>query len=126
MPFVIVLIALMLALGALPDAHHSWTVEYDAGRPVAVKGVVTKVEWTNPHTHIYVDVKDDQGGVINWNFEMASTLALERGGWSRRTLQPGDHVTIAGYAGRVVTIRSIATAVTTADGREFFVGTPGN
>jgi len=51
-----------------------------------VKGVVSKVEWTNPHTHFYVDVKDDKGEVTTWNFEMASTLALERSGWSRKTL----------------------------------------
>ena len=69
-------------------AHHSWTADYDSAKPVTVKGVVTKVEWTNPHTHFYIESKDEKGTVTSWNFEMASTLALERGGWSRKTL-PG-------------------------------------
>jgi DNA/RNA endonuclease YhcR with UshA esterase domain len=107
------------------SAHHSWTADYDATKEVTVKGVVTKVEWTNPHTHIYLESKDDKGTVINWNFEMASTLALERAGWSRRTLKIGDLVTIGGYGGRAVTTRAVARSITTNDGRELFVGKPG-
>src|SRR5918999_5820899 len=82
-----------LCLAAPVAAHHSWTADYDGGKPVTVKGVVTKVEWTNPHTHFYIDSKDEKGTVTAWNFEMASTLALERSGWSRKTLQVGDQVT---------------------------------
>ena len=106
--------------------HHSWTADYDAARPVTVKGVVTKVEWTNPHTHFYVESKDEKGTVTNWNFEMASTLALERGGWSRKTLPVGTEVTISGFGGRAVTERAIASSITTADGRSLFVAKPGN
>ena len=84
----------LLCLSAPIAAHHSWTADYDGGKPVTVKGVVSKVEWTNPHTHFYVDVKDDKGNVTTWNFEMASTLSLERGGWSRKTLAVGTEVTI--------------------------------
>ena len=84
-------------------AHHSWTADYDAAKPVTVKGVVTKVEWTNPHTHFYIESKDEKGTVTSWNFEMASTLALERGGWSRKTLPVGAEVTISGFGGRAVT-----------------------
>ena len=103
-------------------AHHSWTADYDGGKPVTVKGVVTKVEWTNPHTHFYIDAKDEKGSVTAWNFEMASTLALERAGWSRKTLQVGDQVTITGFGGRAVTERAIAQTITTADGRALFAG----
>jgi len=106
-------------------AHHSWTVEYDAARRVTVKGVVTRMEWTNPHTRIYIDSTDEKGMVTSWNFEMASTVALERGGWSRRTLQPGTTVTIDGFEGRTIRTRAIASAVKTAEGKNLFVGSPG-
>lgn len=108
------------------SAHHSWTADYDAGKPVTVKGVVTKVEWTNPHTHFYIESKDEKGTVTSWNFEMASTLALERGGWSRKTLAVGSEVTISGFGGRAVVERAIASSIVTADGRSLFVAKPGN
>ena len=107
-------------------AHHSWTADYDGGKPVIVKGVVTKVEWTNPHTHFYIESKDEKGTVTAWNFEMASTLALERSGWSRKTLPVGAEVTIGGFGGRAVTERAIASSITTADGRSLFVAKPGS
>ena len=119
-----VVLAMLAAvtLTASVAAHHSWTADYDASKPVTVKGVVTKVEWTNPHTHFYIDSKDERGEVTSWNFEMASTLALERSGWSRKTLQVGDQVTITGFGGRAVTQRAIAQTITTADGKALFAG----
>ena len=112
----------LVLLAAPIGAPHTWTADYDAGKPVTVKGVVTKVDWTNPHTHFYVDSTDEKGTVTSWNFEMASTLALERAGWSRRTLSVGMQVTIGGFGGRAVTTRAIASSITTADGKELFVG----
>ena len=121
------LIAAALVFAAAPlAAHHSWTADYDGGKPVTVKGVVTKVEWTNPHTHFYIEAKDEKGAVTMWNFEMASTLALERGGWSRKTLNPGDKVSVEGFGGRSAITRAIVTSITTADGRELFVAKRGN
>lgn len=114
----------LFCLAAPIAAHHSWTSDYDGDKPVTVKGVVTKVEWTNPHVHIYVDSTDEKGTVTSWNFEMASTLSLERGGWSRRTLSVGAEVTIGGFGGGAVTERAIAGSITTADGRALFVGEP--
>ena len=114
-------LALVCAVARV-GAHHSWTAEYDAKKPVTVKGVVTKVEWTNPHTHFYIEGKGEDGSVTTWNFEMASTLALERAGWTRKTLQPGDEVTITGYGGKAVLTRAVAGSMTTADGRPLFVG----
>src|SRR4029078_613684 len=107
-------------------AHHSWTAEYDAKKPVAVKGTVSKVEWTNPHTHFYVDVTDASGTVTTWNFKMASTPALERGGWSRKTLPVGTQVVVEGFAGRSVPARAIVTSFKGGDGKEFFVPKLGN
>ncbi|MBI2185766.1 MAG: hypothetical protein HYU37_01440 [Acidobacteria bacterium] len=106
-------------------AHHSWQAEYDLKKPVTVKGPVVKVEWTNPHTHFYIETKDEKGTTTLWNFEMASTLSLERAGWSRKTVQVGDVVTITGYAGRNAVERAVAATMTSADGRELFVGKPG-
>jgi DNA/RNA endonuclease YhcR with UshA esterase domain len=116
----------VLLLAVPVAAHHSWTVEYDGKKPVTVKGTVSKVEWTNPHTHIYVDARDASGTVTTWNFEMASTLSLERGGWSRKTLPVGTEVTVGGYGGRAETTRAIANSIVTAEGKSLFVATPGN
>jgi len=115
----------LLALGSPLAAHHSWTAEYDMSKPVTVKGTVVKVEWTNPHTHFYVEAKDEKGIATTWNFEMASTLSLERAGWSRKTVQVGDEVTITGFAGRNAVERAVASTMTSADGRELFVAKPG-
>jgi uncharacterized protein DUF6152 len=124
-PYVTVALV-VLCVAARAGAHHSWASDYDAAKPVAVKGVVTKVEWTNPHTHIYIESADAQGTVTSWNFEMASTLALERGGWSRKTLNVGDRVSVEGFGGRAAITRAIVTSITLADGRELFVAKPGN
>ena len=127
MKFGVVVLGIALSALAVPVfAHHSWTAEYDAKKPVAVKGVVSKVEWTNPHTHFYVDVTDAAGKVTTWNFEMASTPALERGGWSRKTLPVGTPVIVEGFAGRSVAERAIVTSFKGADGKEFFVPKLGN
>ena len=115
----------LFCLSAPLAAHHSWTADYDGAKPVTVKGIVTKVEWTNPHTHFYVEAKDEKGAVTTWNFEMASTLSLERGGWTRKTLPVGTEVTVGGFGGRAVLTRAIAGSITTADGKALFVGKPG-
>jgi DNA/RNA endonuclease YhcR with UshA esterase domain len=117
-------LALLCATAPLA-AHHSWTAEYDAKKPVTIKGTITKVEWTNPHTHFYLESKEEGGTVTTWNFEMASTLALERAGFSRKTLQVGEQVTIAGFGGKVVTTKAVASSITTPDGKPLFVSGPG-
>jgi len=93
---------LMLLLAAVPVvAHHSFAAEFDAARPVSLKGLVTKVEWQNPHTFFYIDVTEDATGkVTNWAFEMGSPNGLMRNGWTRNSLKVGDVVSVEGSRAR--------------------------
>ena len=93
---------LMLLLAAVPvAAHHSFAAEFDAAKPVSLKGLVTKVEWQNPHTFFYIDVTEDATGkVTNWAFEMGSPNGLMRNGWTRNSLKVGDVVSVEGSRAR--------------------------
>jgi hypothetical protein len=77
-------------------AHHSFAAEFDAQKPVTLKGVVTKIEWANPHTYFYMDVTDPDGKVTNWGMEMGSPNGLMRQGWTRNTMKVGDEVAVEG------------------------------
>ena len=111
-------------LAAPAVAHHSFGVEYDIKKPVKVTGTVTRLEWTNPHAHLYVDVIDQKGTKASWNFEMASPNILERNGWTRKAVKPADIVVVEGYAGRVDGSRGIANSIKFEDGRALFAGAP--
>jgi uncharacterized protein DUF6152 len=110
----------LLVWSAPALAHHSFSAQYDAGKPVEMKGAVTKVEWTNPHARVYIDVMVAPGQVQNWNFEMASPNVLARNGWKRDTLKIGDRITVAGYLARVGERMAIAGALTDATGKPLF------
>jgi len=103
-------------------AHHSFAAEYDEKKPVTLKGVVTKVEWSNPHARFYVDVKDDKGNLTNWNLELASPNVLVRNGWKRNSLQVGDAVEVSGSQAKDGSNMANARAVTLSDGRKVFAG----
>jgi hypothetical protein len=110
-----------LLVGTVPlVAHHSFAAEYDASKPVELKGVVTRVEWTNPHARFYLDVKDETGQVTNWNLELASPNVLVRSGWSRTSLHIGDDVTVSGAQAKDGAKMANARAVVLADGRKVF------
>jgi hypothetical protein len=79
------------------SAHHNFRAEFDINSPFTVTGTVTKVEWTNPHTWFYLDVKDEKGAVVNWAMEMGSPNALMRAGWKRTSMNAGDVVAVEGY-----------------------------
>jgi hypothetical protein len=91
------LVAASLAVAAVPAlAHHSFSAEYDRAKTVQLKGAVTKVEWMNPHARFYLDVKGDDGKVVNWEFELGSPNGLMRQGWTRNSLKVGDVVSVNG------------------------------
>jgi hypothetical protein len=114
---------LALLVPAVPVfAHHSFEAEYDSKKPLTVSGTVTKLEWTNPHARFYVDVKDESGKVINWNFELGSPNVLRRQGWTRESLKVGDQVTVEGYMAKDASNLANARRVTLADGRKVFAG----
>jgi len=88
-------VALVLSAPAV-IAHHSFAAEFDANKALTLKGIVTKIEWSNPHTYFYMDVTDANGKVVNWGMEMGSPNGLMRQGWTRNTLHVGDEVTVEG------------------------------
>ena len=113
-------VGLVLAPGA--HAHHSQS-EFDLRSKLEVEGVVTKLEWKSPHARLYVDVKDDKGEVVNWNFELPSPNTLMRRGWTRDTLKTGDRVKVAGAPARNFPTIAIATSIKDANDKPLFTGT---
>src|SRR2546428_8033994 len=79
-------------------AHHSFDAEYDSKKPITVSGIVTKLDWVNPHAFVFIDTKDESGTVKNYKIEMGPPYALVRGGWKRDTVKIGDKVTVEAAA----------------------------
>ena len=116
--------ALLIVLQAASSyAHHSFAAEYDGKKPATLTGTVTKVEWTNPHVHFYMDIKDPAGAATPWEFTMGAVNGLFRRGWTKEMLKPGDTVTVDGYLARDGSHLANARTVTLRDGRKMSGGT---
>jgi hypothetical protein len=107
------------------SAHHSFGAEYDVNRPITLTGVLTKIEWTNPHTHIYLDVKDDRGTAVNWQLEGYPPTALQRIGWRRdKTMKVGDTITVSGWRARDGGNWGHSREITLSSGEKMMFGPP--
>lgn len=105
--------ACLLLAGSATFAHHSFAAEFDAAKSITLKGIVTKIEWTNPHVWFYINVKDaSTGQVVNWGAEMGAAHQLQRRGWRRDTLKIGEEVTVVGSLARNGSKRLNARGVT--------------
>ncbi|PYU28882.1 MAG: hypothetical protein DMG31_18840 [Acidobacteria bacterium] len=119
-------VAGLLMAGMAAWAHHSVQAEFDLNKPITLTGVVTKVEWINPHSYLYLDVKDDSGNLKHWAFEMAGPGALRRAGLSRADrggLKSGDTITVNAVLAKDGTDSGLIKDVTLPDGRKFTIWT---
>ena len=119
----IVAAALGLTAVSLPvSAHHSFAAEFDSERPLTVTGIVQRLEWTNPHARLVVNVTDDKGNVVTWDFELGPPNGLMRRGWNRNSLKQGHKVTVQGFHSKTQPHIANARSVKLPDGREVFAG----
>lgn len=124
MKLVVALVALGLLYATAPvEAHHSFSAQYDANKPVTLRGTINRMLWSNPHGHLYIDVKTQDGKVVTWELETAAPAGLYRRGWRRENLPVGAAVVVRAFLARDGTANANATTVTlVATGKELFAG----
>jgi hypothetical protein len=116
-------LALFLFAAAVPAlAHHSFAAEFDASKPVKIEGVVTKLEWMNPHAWLYLETINAQGVAEHWQFEFGAPVELVRRGWHRQDLKEGDKVTVEGSMAKYKAFTANAQSIILASGKRVFSG----
>jgi len=113
----------LVLLAAAPAlAHHAFAAEFDADKPIKLKGTVTKMEWINPHAWIHIDVKDENGTVTSWMIEAAAPNSLLRRGWNKNSLPAGTEILVEGFQAKDQSNRANGSVITFTDGKKLFVG----
>ena len=115
----------VLVMTVTLSAHHAFSAEFDESRPVTLKGVITEMEWVNPHSWIHIDVKGPDGKVESWMLEAGPPGALVRRGWSKASVPVGLEILVEGYQAKNGTLRANAREVTLPDGQRLFAGSTG-
>jgi hypothetical protein len=117
------MVGLAILLMVFPlQAHHPFSAEYDKNMPVKMTGTVTRVEWTNPHAFVFMDVKDDNGQMKNWKFELAGVKKLQDLGWKKDTVKMGDQITVNGWKARDGSDRGNANTIVMDNGTTLEAG----
>ncbi|HLX42913.1 MAG TPA: DUF6152 family protein [Bryobacteraceae bacterium] len=115
-------VGFVMAMASLPlPAHHAFSAEFDSSKPVTLEGVVTRIEWENPHVYFFIDVKDTNGPV-NWKCETSGPNKLTRLGWNHDSMKAGDKVVVHGFLARHAANLVDGRQVTLADGRKILSG----
>jgi len=118
-------LCLLLLFAASLTAPHSFGAEYDASKPITLTGVLTRIEWTNPHSFIYIDVTDEKGNIANWKLEGYPPNVLYRNGWKKDlTMKPGDKITVSGWRARDGSNWAHSREVTLPSGKKLVFGPP--
>ena len=125
-PLILIAAAVVLLSPVPGMAHHAFAAEFDANKEVNLRGIVTKMDWINPHAWLYVDVKGTDGKVVNWMIELGPPNALIKRGWTKKSVPAGIEVVVVGYQAKDGAMRANGRDVTFANGAKLFAGSSAN